>query len=145
MPKTSNQPKEGEPQSTTSSRFPALLDRSGGCGTRTICYAATCSDSPRRLPLTCLRYSVVNEGYPKAKIKSGFEIEVRVWASPHFFVFDFVVGVRCAHIFVVWILTYLPMCAAEKDRNHAERLGDNTARNDLLRRRLIFRLYRNHK
>jgi len=24
-------PKEGEPQSTTSSRFPALLDRPGGC------------------------------------------------------------------------------------------------------------------
>ena len=38
------------------------------------------------------------------------------------FVFDF--GVRCAHtdsgFEVALLLTYLPMCAAEKNCNHAE-------------------------
>jgi hypothetical protein len=40
---------------------------------------------------------VVDEGCSKAKIKIGFEIEVRVWATAHTLslVFDF--GVRCAH------------------------------------------------
>jgi len=37
--------------------FPALLDWSGGCGTR-----ATRSDSPRRNPLTSLRYSAALRG-----------------------------------------------------------------------------------
>jgi hypothetical protein len=65
---------------------------------------------------------VADEGCPKATIKSGFEIEVRVWAKPtRFFVFDF--GVRGAHtafgLEVVLLLTYLPLCAAEKNRNHA--------------------------
>ena len=39
------------------SRPLSLLDWSGGCGTRT-----ACSDSPRRNPLTSLRYSVADEG-----------------------------------------------------------------------------------
>ena len=39
-----------------------MLDWSGGCGTRTIRCASTCSDSPRRNPLTSLRYSVVEQG-----------------------------------------------------------------------------------
>jgi hypothetical protein len=37
--------------------FPALLDWSGGCGTR-----ASRSDSPRRHPLTSLRYSAAHRG-----------------------------------------------------------------------------------
>ena len=37
--------------------FPALLDWSGGCGTR-----ATRSNSPRRHPLTSLRYSAAHRG-----------------------------------------------------------------------------------
>ena len=127
-----------------------MLDKSGGCGTRTIRCASTCSDSPRRLPLTCLRYSVVEQGCPKAKIKSGFVNEVRVWANAHtyfcFLFFDF--GVRCAHtacgLVVVLLLTYLPLCTDEKNHNHAVELGDNTARSDLLRRRLTFRLCRSH-
>jgi len=41
--------------------YPALLDWSGGCGTR-----AARSDSPRRLPLTSLRYSAALRG-KKAK------------------------------------------------------------------------------
>jgi len=53
----------------------------------------------------------VEEGYPKAKIKSGFEIEVS----------DF--GVRYAHTVcgfeVALLLTYLPLCTAEKNHNHA--------------------------
>ncbi len=121
--KQGNNNKEGEPQSTTSSRFPALLDRSGGCGTRT-----ACSDSPRRLPLTCLRYSVVEQGYPKAKFKSGFEIEVRVWAVPTR-IFVYVFGVRCAHTAygfeVALLLTYLPLCAADKNHHHAVLLGED--------------------
>jgi hypothetical protein len=123
-----------------------LLDKSGGCGTRTIRCASTCSDSPRRNPLTCLRYSVVEQGYPKAKIKSGFELEVRVWASPHVFVMVLVCAARTLilTLLVLLMLTYLPLCTAEKNHNHAVRLGDNTARSDLLRRRLTFRLCRSH-
>ena len=45
------------PRFAAASRFPALLDWSGGCGTRT-----SCSDSPRRLPLTSLRYSAAHRG-----------------------------------------------------------------------------------
>jgi hypothetical protein len=49
--------------------FPALLDWSGGCGTRTIRYAATCSNSPRRLPLTSLRYSAAHRGRKSKNLK----------------------------------------------------------------------------
>jgi hypothetical protein len=45
------------PQSATPSVFPALLDKSGGCGT-----CAMRSNSPRRNPLTRLRYSVAAKG-----------------------------------------------------------------------------------
>ncbi len=46
-----------------------MLDWSGGCGTRTIRYASTCSNSPRRNPLPSLRYSVADEGNEKRKFK----------------------------------------------------------------------------
>jgi len=63
---------------------------------------------------------VADEGVGKAKFKNGFnEIEGRVWEPTHF---AFWLGVRGAHTawFVVLFLTYLPLCAAEKNRNHAE-------------------------
>jgi hypothetical protein len=72
---------------------------------------------------------VVEQGCPKAKIKSGFEIEARVWAVAHtlFLVFDF--GVRRAHTAcgfeVALLLMYLPLCTAEKNRNHAVLLGED--------------------
>jgi hypothetical protein len=49
------------PRFTAPAGYPALLDWSGGCGTR-----ATRSDSPRRHPLTSLRYSAAHRG-KKAK------------------------------------------------------------------------------
>src|SRR5450759_2942063 len=54
------------PRFAAATRFPALLDWSGGCGTRTIRYASTCSNSPRRLLLTSLCYSAAHRG-KKAK------------------------------------------------------------------------------
>jgi len=42
-----------------------LLGKSGGCATRMIRYAATCSNSARRHLLTSLRYSVADEGEEK--------------------------------------------------------------------------------
>jgi hypothetical protein len=47
-----------------------LLVWSGGCATRTIRYASTCSNSARRHPLTSLRYSVADEGRAKRKPKA---------------------------------------------------------------------------
>src|SRR5450759_2661490 len=49
------------PRFAAAARCPALLDRSGGCGTRT-----ACSNSPRRNPLTSLRYSAAHRGKCKA-------------------------------------------------------------------------------
>jgi hypothetical protein len=49
--------KRGRPRCAAPSGFPALLDWSGGCGTR-----ATRSDSPRRHPLTSFRYSADAQG-----------------------------------------------------------------------------------
>ncbi|MCK9200717.1 MAG: hypothetical protein M0P59_04405 [Gallionella sp.] len=40
--------------------FPAMLDWSGGCGTR-----ASRSNSPRRLPLPSLRFSAAHRGIEK--------------------------------------------------------------------------------
>jgi hypothetical protein len=58
--------KRSRPQLAAASRFPALLKRSGGCGTR-----ATRSDSPRRLPLTVFRYSAgTGEGKLNFKTKT---------------------------------------------------------------------------
>ena len=68
------------PRFAAAARFPALLDCSGGCGTR-----ATRSDSPRRNPLTSLRYSAALRG-KKAKRFC----------------------VRCAHEFFVVISRALP-------------------------------------
>jgi len=45
------------PRFTAPAGYPALLDWSGGCGTR-----ATRSNSPRRNPLTSLRYSAALRG-----------------------------------------------------------------------------------
>src|SRR4030067_2960845 len=45
------------PRFAAATRFPALLGRSGCCGTRT-----ACSDSPRRNLLTSLRYSAALRG-----------------------------------------------------------------------------------
>ena len=69
--------KETPPRFTAATRCPALLDWSGGCGTRTTCSDIT-SDlagvvcqlsrtassfiSPRRHPLTSLRYSAAHRG-----------------------------------------------------------------------------------
>ncbi len=47
--------------------FPALLAMPGGCATRTIRFADTCSDSARRLPPAWLRYSAAQQGAPKVK------------------------------------------------------------------------------
>ena len=57
----SNQ-KRRRPRFAAAARYPALLDWSGGCGTRTIRCASTCSNSPRRQPLTSLRYSAAHRG-----------------------------------------------------------------------------------
>jgi hypothetical protein len=46
--------------------YPALLDWSGGCGTR-----ASCSDSPRRNPLTSLRYSAAHRGRRNKNHREG--------------------------------------------------------------------------
>jgi hypothetical protein len=54
--------KETPPRFTAASRYPALLDWSGGCGTRT-----ACSNSPRRNPLTSLRYSAAHRGMKSRK------------------------------------------------------------------------------
>jgi hypothetical protein len=64
--------KRNRPRFAAASRYPALLDWSGGCGTRT-----TCSDSPRRNPLTSLRYSAAHRGKKSGRC-----------------------GVRCAHGFL---------------------------------------------
>src|SRR5450756_1488974 len=49
--------KRNRPRFAAPAGFPALLDWSGGCGTR-----ATRSNSPRRHPLTSLRYSAAHRG-----------------------------------------------------------------------------------
>jgi hypothetical protein len=56
--------KERRPRFAAASRCPALLDWSGGCGTR-----ATRSNGPRRNPLTSLRYSAAHRGR-KAKTRN---------------------------------------------------------------------------
>ena len=55
-PSKSNQ-KERHPAYRPLRGFPALLAMPGGCGTR-----ASRSDSPRRNPLTSLRYSAAHRG-----------------------------------------------------------------------------------
>src|SRR3989338_4473877 len=50
-------PKKRRPRFAAASRFPALLDWSGGCGTR-----AARSDRPRRNPPTSLRHSAAHRG-----------------------------------------------------------------------------------
>jgi len=70
--------KETPPRFAAAARYPALLDRSGGCGTRAmrsditsdlagvVCQLsrmASCFISPRRNPLTSLRYSAAHRGY----------------------------------------------------------------------------------
>ena len=59
-----------------------MLDWSGGCGTRTIRCASTCSNSPRRHPLASLRYSVAEQGrvMRKTKIKTTINSELHMWA-----------------------------------------------------------------
>ncbi len=49
--------KRSRPQFAAATRFPALFACSGGCGTR-----AARSNSPRRNPLTSLRYSAAHRG-----------------------------------------------------------------------------------
>ena len=39
--------KEGDPRFTAPAGFPQFFINKRGCGTRTICYAATCSNNPR--------------------------------------------------------------------------------------------------
>ena len=56
--------KRNRPRFAAAARYPALLDWSGGCGTR-----ATRSNSPRRNPLTSLRYSAAHRG-GNAKIQN---------------------------------------------------------------------------
>jgi hypothetical protein len=72
--------KRNRPRFAAAARCPALLDWSGGCGTRTIRCASTCSNSPRRNPLTSLRYSAAHRG-SKAKTQN---LKIVGWA-------------RCAH------------------------------------------------
>ena len=55
--------KENTPRFAAPAGFPALLAWSGGCGTR-----ATRSNSPRRHPLTSLRYSAAHRGIREAGI-----------------------------------------------------------------------------
>jgi len=58
--------KEMPPRFAAAARCPALLDWSGGCGTR-----ATRSDNPRRHPLTSLRYSAALRGRKAETQKAG--------------------------------------------------------------------------
>ena len=66
--------KRSRPRFAAAARFPALLDWSGGCGTR-----ATRSDSPRRNPLTSLRYSAALRGMkPKtANLDGGQQVALQ--------------------------------------------------------------------
>jgi hypothetical protein len=59
--------KRNRPRFAAPAGFPALLGCSGGCATRMIRYAATCSNSARRNPLTSLCYSVADEGKKSGK------------------------------------------------------------------------------
>ncbi len=82
--------------------FPALLGKSGGCGTR-----ATRSDSPRRNPLTRLRYSAALKGN---KINSGFVCALRTflyWFGEAGIARLAGFGVRFS------VLNFYPLCAAE--------------------------------
>jgi len=56
--------KRKRPRFAAPAGYPALLDWSGGCGTR-----AMRSNSPRRLSLTSLRYSAAHRG-EEAKFKT---------------------------------------------------------------------------
>jgi hypothetical protein len=67
--------KRSRPRFAAPAGFPALLDWSGGCGTRTIRYASTCSNSPRRHLLTSLRYSAAHRG----KMQNGFVCATRTF------------------------------------------------------------------
>jgi len=57
----------------------------------------------------------------KIKINSNFKGEVRVCAEPtRFCILDLVRAGRTPLLLVIWTLNYLPLCAAEKNHNHAE-------------------------
>jgi len=75
--------KRNRPRFAAPAGCPALLDWSGGCGTR-----AARSDSPRRYPLTSLRYSAAhrgNEAVLCALCARIFLIGVRRACPPHGF------------------------------------------------------------
>ena len=67
---------KSRPQSAIPAGFPVLLEWTGGCGTRT-----ACSDSPRRHPLSILRYSVADKvkemREQRMVINTGYLSEVR--------------------------------------------------------------------
>jgi len=69
--------KETPPRFAAPAASPALLDWSGGCGTR-----AMRSNSPRRLSLTSLRYSAALRGgktkKPKIEIQAGNKLHTLI-------------------------------------------------------------------
>jgi len=94
--------------------FPALLGKSGGCGTR-----ATRSDSPRRNPLTCLCYS--------AALK-GMKSHAALCALRARFFFGF--GEAGIARLTGWVsgfgvLIFYPLCTASIRRERAVGLGEH--------------------